>query len=106
MSLAKLVLDALKPQECKRLRLSLPPPILCVPKKDKVQEAISTMKNLQLKTSIDKDTTLNFPMRYSNRTKKAMLMHVMATLYTIKKRGHFKAYKEAGGERSSEVGKG
>ncbi len=41
------------------------------------------MKNLQLKTSIDKDTTLNFPMRYGNRTKEAMLMHVMATMDAI-----------------------
>ncbi len=53
------------------------------------------MKNLQLKTLIDKDTTLNFPMCYGNWTKEAMLMHVMATLDAIKKHGHFKAYNEA-----------
>jgi hypothetical protein len=50
------------------------------------------MKNLQLN---DKDTTLNFPVWYDNRTKEAMLMHVTATLDAIKKRGHFKACKEA-----------
>jgi hypothetical protein len=31
-------------------------------KKDKVQEEVSEMKNLQIKTSIKKDTTINFPM--------------------------------------------
>jgi hypothetical protein len=55
------------------------------------------MENLLLKTSIDKDTTLNFLVWYSNGTKEAMLMHVMATLDAIKKRGHFKAYNEARG---------
>ncbi len=44
---------------------------------------------------IDKDTTLNFPMWYNNRTKEAMLMHVTMTLDGIKKRGHLKAYDEA-----------
>jgi hypothetical protein len=53
------------------------------------------MKNLLLKTSIHKDTTLNFPVWYGNRTKEAMLMHVMATLDAIKKHAHFKAYDEA-----------
>jgi hypothetical protein len=51
------------------------------------------MKGLQLKTSIGKDTTLHFPM-WNSGTKEAMLMHATATLDTIKKRGHFKAYKE------------
>jgi hypothetical protein len=48
----------------------------------------------QLKTSIGKDTTLNFPV-WNSGTKEAMLMHVTATLDAIKKSGHFKAYKEA-----------
>jgi hypothetical protein len=61
-----------------------------VPKKDKVQEEVSKMKNLQLKTSIDKDTTLNFPMWYGNGTKEAVLMHVTAIFDGIKKHGHFK----------------
>ncbi len=90
MSLAKLVPDNLKPQECKRLCLHDPPPVPYVRKKDKVQEEVSKMKNLQLNTSVDKDTTLNFPVWYSNGTREAMLMHVMATLDAIKKYGHFK----------------
>jgi hypothetical protein len=95
MSLTKLVTDSLKPQECKRLCLREPRPIPYVPEKDKVQEEVSKMKNLQLKTSIDKDTTFNFPLWYGNGTKQVMLMHVMATLDVSKKGGHFKAYHEA-----------
>ncbi len=49
------------------------------------------MKGLQLKTSINKDMTLNFPV-WSSSTKKAMFMQVTVTLDAIKKRGHFKAY--------------
>jgi hypothetical protein len=94
MSLAKLVLDNLKNHECKRTALLKPPPVPYVPKKDKVQETVPTIKGLQLKTSIGKDTTLHFPM-WNSGTKKAMLMHVTETLDAIKKCGHFEAYKEA-----------
>ncbi len=90
MSLAKLVPDGLKTCGCKWSRLREPPPVSYVPEKDKVQEAVSTMKGLQLKTSIGKDTTLNFPVWNSN-TKEAIVMHVMATLDAIKKHGHLKA---------------
>ena len=71
MSLGKSVPDSLKPQECKRLRLCEPPPIPYVPEKDEVQEEVSKMKNLQIKTSIKKDTTLNLPVWCDNRTKEA-----------------------------------
>jgi hypothetical protein len=89
MSLAKLVLDGLKPQECKRLRLREPPPVPYMPKKDEVHEEVFKMKNLQLKMSIEKDMALNFSMWYSNGTKEAMLMHVMGTLDAIKKTWSF-----------------
>jgi hypothetical protein len=95
MSLAKSVPDGLKPQECKRSRLREPPPVPYVPEKDEVQEEVSKMKNLQIKTSIEMDTTLNFPVWYNNKTKEAFLMHVTMVLDGIKKRGHFKDYKEA-----------
>jgi hypothetical protein len=95
MSLAKLVPDGLKPPKCKRLRLHKPPSVPYVPKKDEVQKEVSKMKNLQIKTSIKKDTTLNFPMWYDNGTKEAFLMHVTVVLEAIKKRGHFKDYKDA-----------
>ncbi len=52
------------------------------------------MRNLQIKTLLDKDTTLNFPVWHENRTREAFLMHVMAVLDAIKKRGHFKDYKK------------
>jgi hypothetical protein len=84
MRLAKSVPDGLKPQECKRLRLCEPLPVPYVPEKDEVQEDVSKMKNLQIKMSIEKDTTLNFPVWYNNGTKEAFLMHVTAVLVTIK----------------------
>jgi hypothetical protein len=95
MSLAKSVPDGLKPQECKRLRLREPPPVTYMPEKDEVQEEVSKMKNLQIKTSIKKDTTLNFPVWYNNETREAFLMHVTVVLDAIKKHGHFKDYEEA-----------
>ncbi len=43
------------------------------------------MRNLEIKTTIEKDTTLNFPVWHKNRTREAFLMHVMAVLDGIKK---------------------
>jgi hypothetical protein len=43
MSLAKSVLDTLKPRECKKLHLREPPPVPYVPIKDEVQEEVSKM---------------------------------------------------------------
>ena len=94
MSLAKSVPYGLKNCEWERTALSEPPPVPHVPKKDKVQETVSTMKGLQLKTSISENTTLHFPMWNSGK-KEAMLMHMMATLDAIKKRGHFQEYDTA-----------
>jgi hypothetical protein len=95
MSLLKSVLDELKPQECKRTKLREPPPVPYVPTKDEVQEGVTKLRNLKIKTTIDKDTTLNFPVWHKNRTREAFLMHVMAVLDAIKKRGHFLDYKKA-----------
>jgi hypothetical protein len=63
-----------------------------VPEKDEVQEAVSSMKGLQLKTSIGEDTTLHFPL-WNIGTKEVMLMHVTGTLDAIKKREHFQDYE-------------
>ncbi len=71
MSLAKPVLDGLKNCKCKRSRLREPPPVPYIPEKDKVQETMSTMKGLQLKTSISKDTTLHSPV-WNSGTKEVM----------------------------------
>jgi hypothetical protein len=70
MSLTKAVLSGLKNQEYKRSCLREPPPALYVPKKGKVQDAVSTIKGLQLKTLISKDTTLNF-LVWNSGTKEA-----------------------------------
>ncbi len=53
------------------------------------------MRNLQIKTSLEKDTTLNFLVWNENGTQEAFLMHVTAILDAIKKRGHFKDYNKA-----------
>jgi hypothetical protein len=60
-----------------------------------VQEEVATLRNLEIKTTIEKDTTLNFPVWHENGTRKAFLMHVTAILDPIKKRGHFHDYKKA-----------
>ena len=68
MSLAKPVPDGLKPQECERTKLREPPPVPYVPYKGEVQEEAAKLRNLEIKTTIKKDTTLNFPVWHENRT--------------------------------------
>jgi hypothetical protein len=60
--------------------------------KDKVQDEVSKMRNMEIKMHIEKDTTLNFPVWQENGTRKGFLMHVTAVLNAIKKRGHFEDY--------------
>jgi hypothetical protein len=95
MSLAKSVLKGLRPQECKCTKLREPPPVPYIPMKDKVQEEVAKMQNLQIKTSLEKDTTLHFPVWCKNGTREAFLMHVMVILDALKKCGTFKDYKKA-----------
>jgi hypothetical protein len=95
MSLAKSVPDGLNPQECKRTKLRKPPPVPYIPEKVKVQEEVTKLRNLQIKTLLEKDTTLIFLVWHKNGTRKAFLMHVMAVLDAMKKRGHFKDYNRA-----------
>jgi hypothetical protein len=96
MSLLKSVPDGLKPRECKRTKLREPPPVPYVPTKDEVQEEVAKLKNLEIKTTTEKDTTtLNFLVWHKNGTRKAFLMHVTAVLDAIKKCGHFKDYNKA-----------
>ncbi len=61
MSLLKSVPEGLKPQECERTKLPEPLPVPSVPTKDEVQEEVKKLRNLEIKTTIGKDTTLNFP---------------------------------------------
>jgi hypothetical protein len=95
MSLLMSVPEGLKPQECKRTKLREPPPVPYVPTKDEVQEEVARLRNLEIKTTIKKDTTLNFPVWHKNGTREAYLMHVMVVLDAIKKHGHFQDYKKA-----------
>jgi hypothetical protein len=95
MSLAKSVPEGLNPRECKQTKLREPPPVPYIPKKDKVQEEVAKLRNLQIKTSLEKDTTLNFPVWHKNGTHEAFLMHVTAVLDAMKKCGHFNDYDRA-----------
>jgi hypothetical protein len=95
MSLLKSVPEGLKPQECERTKLHEPPPVPYVPTKDEVQEEVAKLRNLEIKTTIEKDTTLNFPVWHKNGTREAFLMHVTAVLDAIKTRGHFLDYEKA-----------
>jgi hypothetical protein len=88
MSILKSVPEGLKPQDCKRVKLLEPPPVPYVPTKGKVQDEVGKLRNLEIKTTIKKDTTLNFLVWHENRTRKAFLMHVTVVLDAIKKRGH------------------
>jgi hypothetical protein len=54
-----------------------------------VQEEVAILRNLEIKTTIEKDTTLNFLVWHKNGMQEAFLMHVMAVLDAIQKRGHF-----------------
>jgi hypothetical protein len=93
--MTKMVPDYLKPRECERTKLREPPPVPYVPEKDEVQEEISKARNMEIKTLIEKDTTMNFPVWQGNGTREAFLMHVTAVLDAIKKRGHFGDYDKA-----------
>ncbi len=90
-----MVLEGLKPRECKRIKLCEPPPVPYILEKDKFQDKVFKMRNMEIKTQIEKDTTLNFPVWQENGTRKAFLMHVTAVLDTTKKRGHFVDYDKA-----------
>ncbi len=66
-----------------------------MPTKDEVQEEVVILRNLEIKTTIHKDITLNFPVWHENGTRKAFLMHLTVVLDAIKKHGHFLDYKRA-----------
>ncbi len=95
MSMLKMVPDELKARECERIKLREPPPVPYVPMKDEVQDEVARMHSMEIKTTIEKDTTLNFSVWQENGTCKAFLMHVTAVLDAIKKRGHLDDYKKA-----------
>jgi hypothetical protein len=77
------------------MKLREPPPVPYIPKKDKVQEEVAKMQNLQIKTSLEKDMTLHFSVWCKNWNQEAFLMHVTGVLNAVKKRGTFKDYEKA-----------
>jgi hypothetical protein len=89
MSMTKTAPDGLKAREYKQIKLREPPPVPYVPVKDEVQEEVAKMRNMEIKTTLEKDTMLNFPVWQENGTREGLLMHVTAVLDAIKKRGHF-----------------
>jgi hypothetical protein len=95
MSLMKSAPEGLKPHECKRIKLREPPPVPYIPTKDKVQDEVVKLRNLEIKTTAEKDTMLNFQVWHKNGTRKAFPMHITAVLNAIKKRGHFYNYEKA-----------
>jgi hypothetical protein len=95
MNLLKSVPEGLKPRECKHVKLCEPPPVPYIPTKDEVQDEVVKLRNLKMKTMIEKDTTLNFQVWRKNGTRKAFLMHVTAVLNAIKKRDNFYNYEKA-----------
>ena len=95
MNMSKSPQDGLKARECKRTKLREPPPVPYVPVRDEVQDEVAKMRNMEIKTTIEKDTTLNFPVWQENGTREGFLMHVQAVLDAIKKRGHFDDYEKA-----------
>ncbi len=95
MSMLKTVPDGLKARECERIKLREPPPVPYLPMKDEVQDEVARMRSMEIKTTLEKDTTLNFAVWQKNATREAFLMHVTAVLDAIKKRGHLDDYEKA-----------
>ncbi len=97
MSVLKTVPEGLKARECERIKLHEPPPVPYVPVKDEIQDEVARMRSMEIKTTLEKDTTLNFAVWQENGTREAFLMHVTAVLDAIKKRGHLDNYEKAMG---------
>jgi hypothetical protein len=76
MNLAKAAPDSLKDCECEKMALRECPPIPYVPKKDSVQETVSSFKDNHLNTLINEGTELRVPIWHSG-TGKAFLIHVV-----------------------------
>jgi hypothetical protein len=60
MSMLKTVPDGLKAREYTQIKLCELPPVPYVPVKDEVQDEVARMQSLEIKTMIEKNTTLNF----------------------------------------------
>jgi hypothetical protein len=65
-SMLKTVPDGLKARGCERIKLRKPPPVPYVPMKDEVQDEVARMQSMEIKTKLEKDTTLNFAVWQEN----------------------------------------
>ncbi len=54
MSVLKTVPDGLKARECKRIKLHKSPPVPYVPVKDEVQDEVTRMRSMEIKTTLEK----------------------------------------------------
>ncbi len=69
MSMLKTVPDGLKAREWERIKLCEPPPVPYLPVKDEGQDKVARMRSMKIKTTLEKDTTLNFAVWQENRTR-------------------------------------
>jgi hypothetical protein len=49
MNMSEAPLDGLKARECERIKLREPPPVPYVPVRDKVQDEVARMRNMEIK---------------------------------------------------------
>jgi hypothetical protein len=82
-------------RECEQIKLREPPPVPYMPVKDEVQDEVARMRSMEIKSTIKKDTMLNFSVWQENGTCEAFLMHVTAVSDAIKKRGQLDDYEKA-----------
>jgi hypothetical protein len=94
MSLAKAVPKGIRDKECKRFALREHPPVPYTCQKRIPSKKQFLLSRVTRVTTIKVDTELNLPIWHCG-TREAFLMHVNSALDAIKKRGTFKAYKEA-----------
>ncbi len=59
MSMLKTDPDGLTARECERIKLRKLPPVPYMPVKDEVQDEVARMQSMEIKTMLEKDTTLN-----------------------------------------------
>ncbi len=71
MSMLKTVPDGLKAKEYKQIKLRKPPPVTYVPLKDEVQDEVARMRSMEIKTTLEKETTLNFALWQETGTREA-----------------------------------
>jgi hypothetical protein len=96
---ARVASEGLKPQECGRNACRSKPPILYIPKKDVIQEAVDSSTNMR-KLTLSHKVELHAPV-WSNGTPEQFLVHVQQALDAIRQKGIQTALKKAGETRRS-----